>query len=59
MKIAKLFQNGQSQAVQLPKEFKNPWAPLLDSLNKFSSDFMGTREQPKQPDREDIFSGNT
>ena len=77
MKIAKLFQNGQSQAVRLPKEFrfegeevfikkvgkvtillpvKNPWGPLLESINKFSDDFMDAREQPKQQDREDIFS---
>lgn len=76
MKIAKLFKNGQSQAVRLPKEFrfegeevfikkvgkvtillsiKNPWEPLLDSINKFSDDFMSTREQPEQQKREDIF----
>lgn len=77
MKVAKLFQNGQSQAVRLPKEFrfegeevfikklgkatvllpvKNPWQPLFESINKFSSDFMDAREQPKQQGREDIFS---
>ena len=77
MKPAKLFKNGQSQAVRLPKEFrcdgdevyikkvgkliilfsvKNPWEPLLDSLNKFSDDFMITRDQPEQQKREDIFS---
>ena len=77
MKIAKLFRNGQSQAVRLPKEFrfegeevfikkvgkvtillpvKNPWEPLLDSINKFSGDFMDTRDQPEQQKREDIFS---
>ena len=76
MLAAKLFQNGQSQAVRLPKAFRfegekvfikkvanavvllpinNPWEPLLDSLNKFSSDFMTTRKQPKQQEREDIF----
>ena len=75
MKTAKLFQNGQSQAVRLPKEFrfegkkvfikkvgnatillsiKNPWQPLLDSLQQFSDDFMESREQPKQQDREDF-----
>lgn len=77
MKIAKLFQNGQSQAVRLPKEFRfaggevyikkvgkitillpveHPWEPLINSLNKFSDDFMSTREQPEQQAREDIFS---
>lgn len=76
MKTAKIFKNGQSQAVRLPKEFrfegkkafikksgnavillpiKNSWEPLFDSLNKFSDDFMESREQPKQQDREDIF----
>ena len=76
MKTAKLFLNGQSQAVRLPKEYRfegekvfikkmgkatvlfpvdNPWEPLFNSLDKFSSDFMETRAQPKQQDREDIF----
>lgn len=76
MKTAKLFQNGQSQAVRLPKEFRfegsevyikksgnviillpmnNPWGPLLDSLDKFSTDFMSTRDQPEQQHREDLF----
>lgn len=76
MKIAKLFQNGQSQAVRLPKEFrfkgesvfikrmgnavvllpvKNPWQSLFESLHKFSSDFMETRNQPNHQKREDIF----
>jgi antitoxin VapB len=77
MKIAKLFQNGQSQAVRLPKEFrfegeevfikkvgqvtilipvKNSWQSLFDSIHQFSDDFMNTREQPKQQEREDLFS---
>ncbi len=77
MKRAKLFKNGQSQAVRLPKEFRfkgeevyikksgnvtilipleKPWESLFDSLNKFSDDFMVTREQPEQQTREDIFS---
>jgi antitoxin VapB len=77
MKIAKLFKNGQSQALRLPKEFRfegeevyikkmgkmtillpinNPWGTLLDSLHKFSSDFMDTRNQPKQQIREEFFS---
>ncbi|HSW70315.1 MAG TPA: type II toxin-antitoxin system VapB family antitoxin [Gammaproteobacteria bacterium] len=77
MKTAKLFRNGQSQAVRLPKEFrfdgnevfikkagrltillpvKNPWESLFESIHKFSDDFMETREQPKQQEREDFFS---
>jgi len=76
MKTAKLFQNGQSQAVRLPKEFRfegdeviikrsgnavvlipsnHPWDVLVDSLNKFSDDFMTTREQPEQQSREEFF----
>ena len=62
METAKLFQNGRSQAVRLPKAYsfsgeevyikkidgvvilfpkdKDPWQPLFDSLEKFSSDFF-------------------
>lgn len=64
MHTAKLFQNGHSQAVRLPKEYRlsgdevfikkigkaiillpkgNPWQPLLNSLNKFTDDFMEQR----------------
>jgi len=73
MKTAKLFQNGQSQAVRLPKEFrfegehvfvkktgsavvlipiKNSWDTLIQSLDKFSDDFMAERKQPKMQKRE-------
>lgn len=76
MKTAKLFKNGQSQAVRLPKEFrfegdrvlikrsgngvlllplKHSWDSLFDSLDKFSDDFMETREQPAEQAREDLF----
>lgn len=72
MKKAKLFKNGQSQAVRLPKEFrlkgedvfvnkindiviliptKKPWDTLKRSLEKFSDDFMGERNQPAQQKR--------
>jgi antitoxin VapB len=75
MKTAKLFQNGQSQAVRLPKEFrfeddhvfvkksgnavvllptKNSWDTLIDSLDKFTDDFMAERKQPKAQKREDF-----
>jgi antitoxin VapB len=75
MKTAKLFQNGQSQAVRLPKEFrfeddhvfvkksgnvvvlipaKNSWDALIQSLGKFSDDFMTERKQPKMQKREDL-----
>ena len=67
MKSARLFTNGRSQAVRLPKEYRfhgkdvfinkfgglvilfskdAPWAPLLQSLEHFSEDFMAERQQP-------------
>ncbi len=76
MQRAKLFENGQSQAVRLPKAFRfegkevfikkigsatvlwpveNSWEPFINSLNKFSDDFMDERKQPSQQRREDIF----
>ncbi len=76
MQTARLFQNGQSQAVRLPKEFRfpgdrvyikrvgnavillsyvEPWEPLIESLELFSDDFMDTREEPLQDEREALF----
>jgi antitoxin VapB len=76
MQTARLFKNGRSQAVRLPKEFRfegdrvfvkkvgnsvvlipyqEPWQPLFDSLEQFSDDFMESREQPTQQDREHLF----
>jgi antitoxin VapB len=62
MHTAKLFKNGRSQAVRLPKEYAfpgdevyvkkvdgvvilipkdgDPWRPFIDSLDRFSDDFM-------------------
>ena len=69
MKTARIFENGRSQAVRLPKEFRfsgtdvyinkignmvvllskdDPWAPLINSLDQFTDDFMQSREQPPQ-----------
>jgi len=77
METAKLFQNGKSQAVRLPKEFRfgsdrvyikrvgnavvllpyqTPWEILLDSLSRFSADFMSERTQLPVQNREDAFS---
>lgn len=77
MKTAKLFQNGRSQAVRLPKEYRfegdevfvkkvgnavillpsvNSWEPLFASLSQFSADFMETRNQPEQQERETLFA---
>ena len=75
MKTAKIFNNGRSQAVRLPKDcrfsepevyikkFQNvvmlipkddPWVSLLNSLDKFSDDFMNERNEPPQQIRETI-----
>jgi antitoxin VapB len=75
MKTAKLFNNGRSQAVRLPKDFRfpgsdvyikklenlvilipkdNPWISLIDSLDKFTEDFMDERNQPDYQARESL-----
>ena len=72
MDIAKLFPNGRSQAVRLPKAYafsgeevyikringmvilipkEDPWKPFLDSLGKFSDDFMETERQQGELDQ--------
>ena len=72
MQTAKLFNNGRSQAVRLPKQFRfsgddvyikkyqgivmllpkeSPLISLVDSLDRFSSDFMDERNQPNQQQR--------
>ena len=72
MKTARLFTNGRSQAVRLPKDCRfegtdvyikkfeglvilfptdSPWAPLLESLDHFTDDFMAERQQPSQKKR--------
>ena len=33
----------------------NPWLSLFDSLEKFSNDFMDTRDQPPIQTREEMF----
>jgi antitoxin VapB len=76
MEVARLFENGHSQAVRLPDEFRlagdrvyikrvgravvllpydEPWQPLLDSLERFSDDFMDEREQPLAQSRAEVF----
>ena len=79
METAKLFSNGRSQAVRLPKQCrfthgekevyvhmiegmvmlvpkKNPWGPLLHSLDKFTDDFMKERHQPSRQNVREDFS---
>jgi antitoxin VapB len=76
MKTAKLFRNGRSQAVRLPREFRfqgdrvfvqksgkgvlllpaeKSWDSLVQSLSKFSTDFMADRGQPKVQKRRRAF----
>jgi antitoxin VapB len=75
MRTAKLFTNGRSQAVRLPKDCRfsggdvyitkvegivmlipkaKPWASLIGSLDRFTDDFMGVREQPRQEERDEL-----
>jgi len=75
MQTAKLFANGRSQAVRLPKDCRfsgdevyvkrlenivilipkeEPWASLVDSLDRFSEDFMEERNQPDDQTREKL-----
>jgi antitoxin VapB len=75
MKTARIFINGRSQAVRLPKDCRftgtdvyvkklqgivmlipkgDPWASLVNSLDHFTHDFMGTREQPELPARDGL-----
>ncbi len=72
MNTAKVFANGRSQAVRLPKDFRfntkevyinkidsvimlipkeSPWTSVIDSLDKFTEDFMAERNQPKDKKR--------
>jgi antitoxin VapB len=76
MDTAKLFTNGGSQAIRLPKEYRfegtevyikkvgqaivlvpyqKPWQTLIDSLAEFPDDFMESRDQPSEQQREALF----
>lgn len=73
---SKLFQNGRSQAVRLPKAYRfsgervlikrfgkgvvllpdeDSWESLIESTAKFSTDFMETRDQGGEQEREACF----
>jgi len=75
VKLARVFKNGRSQAVRIPKEFrfetdevyikkegdkvilmpvKKSWSSLLESLDKFSDDFMTERKQLNIQKRESL-----
>ena len=72
---AKIFTNGRSQAIRLPKEYRfdesevyinkideivilipkhKKMEILQKSLEKFTSDYMNTRNQPKDQIRENL-----
>jgi antitoxin VapB len=76
MTTAKLFQNGRSQAVRLPKAYRfsgekviikrfgkgvvllpddASWDSMIEATEKFSTDFMETRDQGGQQEREACF----
>lgn len=76
METAKLFKNGKSQAVRLPKAFRmkgdqvfvtkignavvliphsKKWDSFLESLDKFSFDFLNERKQPELENRDELF----
>ncbi|GMV95260.1 MAG: hypothetical protein AMXMBFR82_50380 [Candidatus Hydrogenedentota bacterium] len=69
MNTAKIFRNGRSQAVRLPKEYQfatdevyvnkvgeavmlfppdKGWETLVQSLDRFSDDYMANRDQPAE-----------
>ena len=53
METAKVFENGKSQAVRLPKE--SLWNTFLDGLNGFTPDiFENGRDQGVQEERETL-----
>ena len=41
-----------NMVVLFPKD--DPWAPLANSLDQFTDDFMETRDQPTQDSRENL-----
>ena len=74
MNTAKIFTNGRSQAIRLPKEYRfkgdevyinkiddivvimpknKKMASLMNTLDKFTGDFMEERNQPSVQSRED------
>ena len=75
MDTAKLFKNGRSQAVRLPKAYampgdevyvkrvngvvmlipkhEDPWGPFVDSLDKFSDDFLSLQRDQGAFERRD------
>ena len=67
METAKIFENGRSQAVRLPKKFRfntdavilvpkeSMWQTFMDGLNSFTDDiFEDGRDQGVQEEREHL-----
>lgn len=42
------------KSIQMQKAYQRGWQPLMESLDKFSDDFMETREQPPLDVRESL-----
>ena len=62
MKTAKVFRSGNGQAVRIPREFQlesgevESWAVLINSLTKFTDDFLAEgRRQPSIQKRDRTF----
>lgn len=55
--IAPTNLNGETQASEMhsTEQSNNSWQSLLDSLDRFSDDFMETRKQPPIQTRENLF----
>lgn len=74
MKVAKVFSNGGSQAIRLPKDYRfedsevlvnqiggaviilpknDPWAPMMESLDLFTDDFLNERPKDSLPQERD------
>ena len=59
MTIAKVFENGRSQAVRIPKEYRfnthDKWSSFLQAIDIFSDDFMATgRDDNLEQEREKL-----
>ncbi len=60
MLATRVFQNGNSQAIRIPQEFRTdkkdyPWAQSRSIVGTFPEDFMSDRRQPLHPDEREEF----
>lgn len=56
MITAKVFENGESQAIRLPKECRfSKWSSFMQAIDMFSDDFMeNERPDEKEQEREEL-----